>query len=57
MGWWDSGCASFIVVFFFNSALVQIRLFNFGGDIFGDSRKAESFFHFVGVLIYSSDRE
>ncbi len=29
----------------------QIRLFNFGGDIFGDPRASHSFFHFVGVLV------
>ena len=35
----------------------EIRLFNFGGDIFDDARSTESFFHFIGVLLYSSDRE
>ncbi len=35
----------------------EIRLFNFGGDIFGDATARESFFHFLGVMLYSSDRE
>ena len=35
----------------------EIRLFNFGGDIFDDATTSESTFHFVGVLLHSSDRE
>ena len=35
----------------------EVRLFNCGGDIFDDPRSTESFFHFIGVLLYSSDRE
>ena len=35
----------------------RIRLFNFGGDIYDDARTTESYFHFVGALLYSSDRE
>ena len=35
----------------------EIRLFNFGGDIYDDVKTSESFFHFLGVLVNSSDRE
>ena len=38
----------------------EIRLFNFGGDIAAsrdDGRGNEAFLHFIGVLLYSSDRE
>jgi len=33
-----------------------IRLYNFGGEIFGDSG-GEDFLHFTGVLLFSSDRK
>ncbi len=39
------------------AVLFQIRLFNFGGDIYGDPGAAGGFFHFVGVLVHSSDRQ
>lgn len=36
----------------------EIRLFNFGGDIYGDnSNTSYDYFHFIGVLLNSSDRE
>ena len=35
----------------------EIRLFNFGGDIYEDPTNTESSFHFLGVLLHSSDRE
>ena len=35
----------------------EIRLYNFGGDIYEDeSTTTEDFLHFIGVLLYSSDR-
>ena len=35
----------------------EIRLYNFGGDIYEDeSTPTEDFLHFIGVLLYSSDR-
>eukprot|EP00094_Tigriopus_californicus_P009679 TCALIF_09331-PA protein Name:"Protein of unknown function" AED:0.00 eAED:0.00 QI:258/1/1/1/0.5/0.4/5/85/227 len=34
----------------------MIRLFNFGGDIYDDPTSSDSYFHFIGVLLYSSDR-
>ncbi len=33
----------------------EMRLFNFGGDIYDDPTTADSFLHFVGVLVYSKD--
>ena len=35
----------------------QIRLYNFGGDIFEEDTTREDFLHFIGVLLYSSDRK
>lgn len=34
----------------------MIRLFNYGGDIYDDPTSSDSYFHFIGVLLYSSDR-
>ena len=35
----------------------EIRLYNFGGDIFEDEATTrEDFLHFVGILLNSSDR-
>ena len=34
----------------------EIRLYNFGGDIYEDESTPDDFLHFVGVLLYSSDR-
>ena len=34
----------------------EIRLFNSGGEIAGDQGTPDSYFHFIGVLLYSSDR-
>ena len=34
----------------------EIRLYNFGGDIYEDESTSDDFLHFVGVLLYSSDR-
>jgi hypothetical protein len=35
----------------------EIRLYNFGGDIYEDETTSrEDFLHFIGVLLYSSDR-
>ncbi len=35
----------------------EVRLYNFGGDIFDDeTTEKEHFLHFIGVLLYSSDR-
>lgn len=31
----------------------EIRLFNFGGDIYDDPTSSESYLHFVGALLYS----
>ena len=32
----------------------EIRLFNFGGDIYDDPTTSESYLHFIGALLYSS---
>ncbi len=35
----------------------EIRLYNFGGDIYEDeTTPREDFLHFIGVLLHSSDR-
>ena len=35
----------------------EIRLYNFGGDIYeDDTTPDEEFLHFIGVLLYASDR-
>ena len=33
----------------------EIRLFNFGGDIYDDPTSADSYLHFVGTLLYSKE--
>ena len=35
----------------------KIRLFNYGGDIHEEEESADSFLHFIGVLLNSSDRD
>ena len=35
----------------------EIRLYNFGGDIYEDeTTSGEEFLHFIGILLYASDR-